>query len=191
MNGIALAITLTIACTVSVSADTSYTPPPANGGPYPTAKTTTTTPSSAPYPPSGWKPTGRKFELPARPRATYLPPTTTIADTESATTAEGATAKPEALEAETLNGFGSEQQPIPDNGLYYVLLPDGRLQKVSYTTMPITETVEKLRQVGNIAVSEVEKKSNGYVANVKYQDVEPINGPIYAYQNAPLVRIYK
>lgn len=55
--------------------------------------------------------------------------------------------------------------------------------------MPLTETVEKLRQAENFAVPD--KKANGYVANVKYQDVEPINGPIYAYQNAPLVRIYK
>lgn len=53
--------------------------------------------------------------------------------------------------------------------------------------MPLAETAEKLREVEN----NVEKKPSGYVANVKYQDVEPINGPIYAYQNAPLVRIYK
>ena len=81
--------------------DTSYTPPPADGGPYPTAKTTTTTTStpsnSAPYAPSGWKPSGRRLELPARPRATYLPPavtTETFVETEG-TTVEGTTVKPQ------------------------------------------------------------------------------------------------
>lgn len=48
---------------VSVKSDTSYLPPPASGGPYPAASST---PASAPYPPSGWKPSGQPFSLPPR-----------------------------------------------------------------------------------------------------------------------------
>lgn len=85
--------------------------------------------------------------------------------------------------AENVNELGVNAV-IPDSGTYYVLLPDGRLQKVSYSTMPFQETVGRLQDVENKAL-------NGYQANVRYQDVEPIRGPIYAYNPAPLVRIFK
>jgi len=53
--------------------------------------------------------------------------------------------------------------------------------------MPLVQNVAKL-QSNAVAENEV---PNGYQANVKYQDVEPIRGPIYAYSAAPLIRIFK
>jgi hypothetical protein len=53
--------------------------------------------------------------------------------------------------------------------------------------MPLVQNVAKLRS-NAAAENEV---LNGYVANVKYQDVEPVRGPIYAYGAAPLIRIFK
>lgn len=57
-------------------------------------------------------------------------------------------------------------------GQYYVLQPDGGLQRVLYKT---TQTEE-------------EWKNNAFSAKLVYQPVEPITAPIYTY-NAPLVRI--
>lgn len=93
-------LVIVMACAVSAAlADTSYTPPPASGGPYPAASSTA---APAPYAPSGWKPSGRQFLLPARQKTSvsYLPPSylppksTTPAETETPIT-EGTTFKPE------------------------------------------------------------------------------------------------
>lgn len=85
-----------------------------------------------------------------------------------------------------MNEFATEER-IPDSGLYYVLLPDGRLQKVTYVTMPVEETVGKFQ----VEPRTKDQNVHGYSANIKYQDVEPIRGPVYAYNPAPLIRIFK
>lgn len=67
---------------------------------------------------------------------------------------------------------------VANAGQYYVLQPDGRLQKVTYKT---EQTEEDL-------------KTNGFSARLMYRDVEPIREPIYTYDNnglGPLVRINK
>lgn len=85
-----------------------------------------------------------------------------------------------------MNEFFNEQQ-TNDSGTYYILLPDGRLQKISYITMPLEERLGKLEAEAGFK----EQSLNAYLANLKYQDVEPIRGPIYAYNSAPLIRVFK
>lgn len=61
------------------------------------------------------------------------------------------------------------------NGQYYLLQPDGRLQRVTYKTTP-----------------NANDKGTGFTANLVYENVEPIRDPIYTYnENLPLVRINK
>ncbi|XP_035450373.1 MAPK-interacting and spindle-stabilizing protein-like [Spodoptera frugiperda] len=82
----------------------------------------------APYPASGWKPQGQAFELPKQtppatsygvPDNTYGAPETTVAPT---------TDNPQ---AERLEGPVDIQK---SDGTYYVLLPNGQLQKVEFVT---------------------------------------------------------
>lgn len=67
------------------------------------------------------------------------------------------------------------------SGAYHVLLPDGRLQRVTFTTSP---------NQPNGALQAYGAPAQGYVAQVQYQDVEPIRSPIYTF-SAPLIRIFK
>lgn len=60
-------------------------------------------------------------------------------------------------------------------GQYYILGKDNTLQRVVYETTQNEEDIE----------------SNGFTAQLKYEPVEPIRDPIYAYDdNGKLVRIY-
>ncbi|XP_046677449.1 ataxin-2 homolog [Homalodisca vitripennis] len=104
--------------------------------------------ASGPYPPSGWKPSGRLLVLPARqqvsqvygpppaeygpPPQEYGPPATEAATTETATE-EQPTEQPEDA-AESPEG---QSERLVDSGVYYVLQPDGNLQMVRYTTAPL------------------------------------------------------
>jgi len=56
-----------------------------------------------------------------------------------------------------------------ESGEYHVLLPTGSLQKVTFMTS---------------------KKGNLSSAKVKYEEVEPLSGPLYKY-SSPLVRILR
>ncbi|XP_045523645.1 extensin-like [Pieris brassicae] len=86
---------------------------------------TTSTPDStygppgAPYPPSGWKPSGEPFALPQEttPDNSYGPPDNTYGPPEANT--------------EKLDGPLEVQRSI---GTYYVLLPNGQLQRVEFLT---------------------------------------------------------
>ncbi|KAF2896006.1 hypothetical protein ILUMI_10173 [Ignelater luminosus] len=99
----------------------------------------------------------------------YLPPTTT----ERRKYAEPTTKRPdeEQEDTEAENPNVAIATAIA-RGQYYILQPDGRLQRVLYKT---TQTEE-------------EWKNNAFSAKLVYQPVEPIAAPIYAY-NAPLVAI--
>ncbi|KAF9417566.1 hypothetical protein HW555_005396 [Spodoptera exigua] len=82
----------------------------------------------APYPASGWKPQGQAFELPKQspPATSYGVPDNTYGAPDS--TEAPTTDNPQ---AERLEGPVEVQKSI---GTYYVLLPDGRLQKVEFVT---------------------------------------------------------
>lgn len=64
---------------------------------------------------------------------------------------------------------------VANSGQYYVLTPDNTLQKVTFFT----------RQ------SEDDRRTNGFSAQLRYEPVEPIRDPIYAYnEQGQLVRVY-
>lgn len=85
---------------------------------------------SGPYPPTGWKPEGQPFTLPQQqvppatsygvPDMTYGAPTTDVAPTS--------TYNPQAQKLE------GPVEVFKSTGEYYVLLPDGRLQRVEFAT---------------------------------------------------------
>nr|XP_019548268.2 RNA polymerase II degradation factor 1-like [Aedes albopictus]XP_029713365.1 RNA polymerase II degradation factor 1-like [Aedes albopictus] len=61
-------------------------------------------------------------------------------------------------------------------GQYYVLGPDNNLQRVMYAT----------------SQSDDDRRNMGFTAQLRYSQVEPIRGPVYAYnEQGQLVRIYK
>ena len=133
---------------------------------------------AAPYPPSGWKPQGARLSLPSSFRSRYEapadlygpppPPTTTTTEAAETTTTE----LPTTTETSTEEGEGSADA---ETGVYYVLLPDGRLQKVSYSN----------------ARAAALKAAAPASAVITYQDVEPIRAPVYQYNTQPLIRIFK
>uniref|UniRef100_A0A1E1WAW6 DUF4794 domain-containing protein n=1 Tax=Pectinophora gossypiella TaxID=13191 RepID=A0A1E1WAW6_PECGO len=84
---------------------------------------------SGPYAPSGWKPDGQPFTLPNEPPSTnYGTPDNTYGAPDAETTTAPTTDNPQ---AEKLDGPVEVQKSV---GEYYVLLPDGRLQKVEFMT---------------------------------------------------------
>ncbi|XP_063217930.1 uncharacterized protein LOC134528323 [Bacillus rossius redtenbacheri] len=161
---------------------------------------------AAPYPPSGWRPSGRQFQLPARQSSNYLPPpqygppqygppeeetTEQPSTTELPTTTEVSTEQDGSDELADGNSAAGRRQRLQqrereqlDSGLYYVLLPDGRLQRVAYTAGRDAALSQQL------SAQAPQQLSNGYYAQIQYHDVEPIRAPIYQY-SAPLVRILK
>ncbi|KAL3270524.1 hypothetical protein HHI36_021063 [Cryptolaemus montrouzieri] len=127
---------------------------------------------SAPYQPSGWRPSGPAFRLPERlqnPQTIYGPPeipeepTTESIDT---TTTEIPTTT--AVESENL----SEKLRDGEQGVYYIYHPTGLLQKITYATKDDVQDM-------------------AYYARIKYEDVEPIKDPIFTYDptTAELKRI--
>lgn len=84
------------------------------------------------------------------------------------------------------NDNQKEQDPAGDrpvvaiansfSGQYYVLGPDSTLQRVMYAT----------------SESDDDRRNMGFTAQLRYSQVEPIRGPVYAYnEQGQLVRIYK
>ncbi|KAG5879881.1 hypothetical protein JTB14_037717 [Gonioctena quinquepunctata] len=143
--------------------------------------------ASGPYPPAGWRPSGPEFRLPT-PHASYGPPqeylpppsqgygtptseepTTTEAEkstTEQPTTTEYATeVTTESESANSLDGEKQNQkltQSIEQEGVYFIYHPGGQLQRVVYTTND-------------------DQIKMAYSASFKYENVEPISGPVYTY----------
>ncbi|GLV43685.1 hypothetical protein CBL_06989 [Carabus blaptoides fortunei] len=141
---------------------------------------------AAPYQAAGYRPAGDQFRLPERqrlqdpPRAYSVPdeePTTTEASTEESTDTP-TTLAPESSEINedkvkaNLEGtedveqveISAEQQP-EQQGIYYIILPTGQLQRVQYLTTNNAESMV-------------------YSTQLRYQNVEPIRGPIYAFNPA-------
>lgn len=61
---------------------------------------------------------------------------------------------------------------VARRGQYYVLQPNGLLQRVTYRTS-----------------ANPKDKDSPVISNLKYENVKPIRDPIYTYQNGQLVRI--
>ncbi|KAL1124682.1 hypothetical protein AAG570_001306 [Ranatra chinensis] len=107
-----------------------------------------------------------------------------------------------------------KKQAGSDSGVYYVFLPNGRLQKVEYATAPVQSAEKQQRADGenqaaqqkeagikepNIHVAQFAQAQlqmmpqplTNYVASVQFSDVPPLNPPIYSYNPNPLVRIVR
>ncbi|XP_049800141.1 potassium/sodium hyperpolarization-activated cyclic nucleotide-gated channel 4-like [Schistocerca nitens] len=155
----------------------------------------------APYPASGWRPEGRQFFLPASSRSAglyapppqqYGPPATTTEAAET-TTAEAATTT-EAADAD-LGAAGARSQaqrePLEDSeaGVYFVLLPDGRLQRIAYAHGPAPASFSLLPERLTLPGAAPVPVDPGYLARFHYQDLLPQGAPVFAYQQAGLTRI--
>ncbi|CAG4931010.1 unnamed protein product [Colias eurytheme] len=105
--------------------------------PDPTDPTPTDAEPTGPYPPSGWKPAGQPFALPQEtygaPDSSYGPPENTYGPPENTYGPPENTYGPPAstTEAEKLDGPIEVQRSI---GTYFVLLPNGQLQRVEFLT---------------------------------------------------------
>ncbi|XP_018569798.1 extensin-2-like [Anoplophora glabripennis] len=153
---------------------------------------------AAPYPYSGWRPSGPEFRLP-EPHRIYGPPPqeygpppqeygpppseeygspdeppTTTVEPEATTTELPTTTESNDLEAKDLGSgdadLQSEKLKNADEGVYYVYHPSGLLQRVVYATQ---DDVEKM----------------AFSAKLKYENVEPIKGPIFTYD--PKTYVFK
>ncbi|XP_055389851.1 uncharacterized protein LOC129618854, partial [Condylostylus longicornis] len=127
--------------------DNTYGPPQEMtteqaSAPYPPSQ-----PPSGPYPPSGWKPSGRAFPLPtekeAEPDQTYGapdnkygPPENTYGPPESESTS---TTIPDTEDDTVIVDAPIEGQP---EAFFYIRLPNGTIQKVSFSP---TKTVEQFK----------------------------------------------
>ncbi|XP_049799423.1 uncharacterized protein LOC126234718 [Schistocerca nitens] len=153
-------------------------------------------PDAAPYPASGWRPEGRQFFLPSRNSGLYAPPpqqygppppaaptTTEAAETTTTelptTTAASDIGVDGARAFAQSEAFGSGSQ----NGVYYLLQPDGRLQRVAYAHGPAPAPAAYTQSQGAAPVDA------GYLARFHYQDLPPPGAPIYAYSAPKLVRL--
>lgn len=184
-----LVILLAIAVSLSTAEPPRRRARPAWAAPQRQVSTTEAPPAEeegqddAPYPPSGWRPS-KAFYLPGEygapnPEEEDVSTTTTEAaettttvapEGETTTTAEGV----EEEEENNENDYDAEPEPAPANaptpGVYYVLLPDGRIQRVSYQSIIPAPP------------------SGRYVI----EEVGPSNPPLFAYGgSASLIRLFK
>lgn len=171
----------------------------------------------APYQPSGWKPAGPAFKLPTEqvPHTVYGPPSQEPPQeygpppqeygpppqeygpppqeygppqpsqeygppsSEAPIDITTEAAEPTTTKIPTTTEINEESKTVqPDvsgrlqegkqNGVYYIYHPTGLLQKVVYSTKDDARKME-------------------YLAKLKYENVEPIRGPIYTYSKDDLV----
>lgn len=110
-----------------------------------------------------------------QPQEEYGPPTTITPAVEAQPEEENLTENAE-KEVEQVDDEAVDASiAVANSGQYYVLTPDNTLQKVTFFT----------RQ------SEDDRRTNGFSAQLRYDPVEPIRDPIYAYnEQGQLVRVY-
>lgn len=109
------------------------------------------------------------------PAPSYGPPPASSTETTFTTTEESTTLNPEAeqvpsriLNKSNRNNKQQKDNAIVEQGTYYLYHPDGRLQRVVYTT-------------------KADVQDMGFSAQLKYQNVDPIKDPIYTYDPQTLL----
>lgn len=141
----------------------SYGPPAPSYGPPPSPA-----PSYGPPPAPSYGPP---------PASSYGPPpaSSTTEVTFTTTAEEATTLNPESeqvpsriLNSNRRNNKQQKNKEIVERGAYYLYHPDGRLQKVVYSTKANVQDM-------------------GFSAQLKYQNVEPIKDPIYTYDPETLL----
>lgn len=173
-------------------------------------------PEPAPVAPSysmGYNPAAQLVLLPVKSAAYTAPPAPgfqvpffPVAPFSAPAAVEPASVK--AAEVETVSTTTEKNAKATNaeeaqSGQYYILYPEGKLQKVEYFTaaQPQSEVAQKAAQY-NAAPAPAQPAGaqppkpaqfKGTVSNFQYQDVEPVNAPIYSYSNVPgpLVRILR
>nr|ATU83000.1 secreted hypothetical protein [Pristhesancus plagipennis] len=107
----------------------------------------------APYPPSGWKPQQQALLV--------LPPQFNNAPASNFQA-------PQQDEAENLAKINENvmerlrQEEGSERGVYYVYLPDGKLQRVQYTTAPVKQQDQAQQQDQNSNRNQQEQSSSNY-----------------------------
>ncbi|XP_049863552.1 uncharacterized protein LOC126358975 [Schistocerca gregaria] len=115
----------------------------------------------------------------------HLPTFTTSAPT----TTEAATTTTEA----PYNYGKAELREAEESGVYYVLQPDGRLQRIAYAhgPAPVSAAPKQQQRAASSELSALQQPAltPGYLARFQYQDLHPAGAPIYSYKQPELVRI--
>jgi hypothetical protein len=109
------------------------------------------------------------------------------------------------LQRVVINNNAVQQPETPVNGEALILLPDGRFQRIVIANnqvqqseiLPVTAVKEENGQynlllpagrVQRVRYMNVVAPNGKLTANVQYQDVDPLTGPVYTY-GSPLVRV--
>ncbi|XP_047005141.1 uncharacterized protein LOC124625641 [Schistocerca americana] len=120
------------------------------------------------------------------PTFTTSAPTTT----EAATTT---TEAPTTTVAAPYNYGKPELREAEESGVYYVLQPDGRLQRIAYAhgPAPVSAAPKQQQRAASSELSALQQPAltPGYLARFQYQDLHPAGAPIYSYKQPELVRI--
>lgn len=139
------------------------TPPPQNNYDPPPSPQHSYGPPPSPQNSYGLPPPQNTYGPPnpvyGPPPPIYGPPPEESTTTESEITT---TEEPTTTEAVTQSARLQVKKDLTEKGVYYVYHPEGVLQKVAYSTKE-------------------DKANMAYSANLKYENVEPIKGPIYTY----------
>lgn len=85
---------------------------------------------SGPYAPAGWKPEGQPFTLPQQ----QVPPATSYGFPDNAYGAPTTDDAPTTTNSPQAQKLEAPVEVFKSTGEYYVLLPDGRLQRVEFAT---------------------------------------------------------
>ncbi|XP_049802189.1 uncharacterized protein LOC126236708 [Schistocerca nitens] len=124
------------------------------------------------------------------PSFTNSAPTTTEAATT--TTEAPATTVAGPYNYDFPSGRTAALREAEESGVYYVLQPDGRLQRIAYAhgPAPISAAREQQRTYpGELSALQQPAVAPGYLARFQYQDLHPAGAPIYSYKQPELVRI--
>ncbi|XP_066591812.1 uncharacterized protein [Prorops nasuta] len=116
----------------------------------------------------------QQYGAPNLATTTEIPSSTEFDEETTAASASSTEAEFEPVnsvnELDDQEAGNAEQRQNQQTGEYYVALPDGRLQKVSYVSRQDVEAMK-------------------YFAKVQAENVEPLRGPIYAYSPLQKLRI--
>nr|XP_024218158.1 uncharacterized protein LOC106691828 isoform X2 [Halyomorpha halys] len=118
--------------------------------------------AEAPYPPSGTKPQGAVLVLPTEYGTPRANPSDKRGDQDSLTD----------LNAKIMQRLKEEQGS--EQGVYHVYLQDGRLQKVQYTTAPITSGQQQLNEVPDILRPDFAPNRAAYFVQVPQDRIQAL-----------------
>ncbi|XP_049802166.1 uncharacterized protein LOC126236698 [Schistocerca nitens] len=147
---------------------------------------------------------GRQFFIPA-PEPSRLsdlyrlpneygpPPATFTTTTEAATTTTEVPTTVAPADSGFAGGRNGALREAEESGVYYVLQPDGRLQRIAYAhgPAPASAAPQQQQRAASSELSALQQPAltPGYLARFHYQDLHPAGAPIYTYGKPELVRV--